>query len=58
MIQRVLSHYSFPLLSSFGLLLFMGVFVGALFWVFRTGSSKFYSDLSDLPFKLEKDEES
>lgn len=54
MIQRVLAHYTLPLLSGFGLLLFLGVFIGAIFWVFRKGSGKFYSDLSALP--LEKEE--
>ena len=56
MIQRVLSHYTMPALSGLGLLLFMGVFLGALVWVFRKGSREFYSNLSDLPMK--EDDES
>jgi hypothetical protein len=42
------------LLSCAGLLLFMTVFAGALFWVFRNGSTRFYGQLERLP--LEKEE--
>jgi cbb3-type cytochrome oxidase subunit 3 len=48
-IRDVLSHFHLPLLSCVGLLLFMGVFIGALMWVFRRGSKEFYQKLSDLP---------
>ncbi|MFL5814928.1 MAG: cbb3-type cytochrome c oxidase subunit 3 [Bdellovibrionia bacterium] len=51
-IREVLSHFHLPLLSCFGLLLFMGVFTGALMWVFRKGSGEFYAKLSDLPLDL------
>lgn len=51
-IREVLSHFHLPLLSCFGLLLFMGVFTGALMWVCRKGSGEFYKKLSDLPLDL------
>jgi cbb3-type cytochrome oxidase subunit 3 len=53
-IREVLSHFHLPLLSCVGLLLFMGVFVGALLWVFRRGSGEFYRKLSDLPLDIVK----
>jgi hypothetical protein len=46
---EVLSHFHLPVLSCLGLLLFFGVFVGMLFWIFRKGSDEFYQALSDLP---------
>lgn len=57
MIQQVLSHYNRTGLTGVGLLLFMGVFVGALFWVFRKGSTVFYTNLSQLPLKEENNDE-
>ena len=49
MMQQVLSHYHLPILACAGLILFMMVFVGALLWVSRTGSSLQYHELSQLP---------
>jgi len=50
MIQRVLSHYHLLYLTCFGLILFMMVFIGCLFWVFRRGSSNIYALHKRLPF--------
>jgi cbb3-type cytochrome oxidase subunit 3 len=51
MIREVLSHFHLPFLSCIGLLLFMGVFIGALMWVFRRGSKELYTAMSDLPLE-------
>ncbi|MGZ3696761.1 MAG: CcoQ/FixQ family Cbb3-type cytochrome c oxidase assembly chaperone [Bdellovibrionota bacterium] len=58
MIQRVLSHYHLPLLTCLGLLLFMGVFIGALLWVYRKESADVYQALADLPLELPVKKES
>jgi hypothetical protein len=51
MIQKVLSNYHLPELTCAGLILFMMVFVSALVWVFRRGSSKVYAELEQLPLQ-------
>lgn len=38
-------------LTALGLLLFFAVFVGAILWVHRAGSEKFYGRISRLPFE-------
>ena len=48
---EALSKFPYIWLSCLGLLLFVGVFVGALFWVFRKGSEDFYAKLSASPFE-------
>lgn len=55
-IREVLSHFHLPFLSCIGLLLFMGVFLGALLWVFRKGSGQFYGKMSDLPLDIVRQE--
>lgn len=54
MMQQVLAHYRLPVLSCIGLLLFLSVFSGAVAWVFRKGSGKFYASLESLPFNEDK----
>ncbi|HTL11916.1 MAG TPA: cbb3-type cytochrome c oxidase subunit 3 [Bdellovibrionota bacterium] len=51
MIQSVLSHYPLTGLTCVGLLLFFAVFMGALLWVFRKGSSAVYTNLQNLPLQ-------
>ncbi len=51
MIQKVLAHYRLTQLSCLGLILFMAVFIAALLWVFRKGSSPFYAELENLPLQ-------
>ena len=53
MIQQVLAHYHLPQLACLGLLLFMGVFGGALAWVWRRGSGEFYGAMEHLPLRDE-----
>lgn len=47
----VLSQFNLPILPTLSLLIFFGIFVGALFWVYRKGSSEFYSEIEKLPLK-------
>lgn len=53
MIQQVLSHYSLPLLSCAGLLIFMGVFAAAVLWSGRRSSRALYRNLETLPLRDE-----
>jgi cbb3-type cytochrome oxidase subunit 3 len=54
---EILSRFPHIWLSCIGLLLFVGVFLGALGWVFRKGSREFYSALSRGPLELKQQEE-
>jgi hypothetical protein len=51
MIQRVLLNYHLPMLTCIGLILFISVFVAALMWVCRKGSSNVYAGLEQLPLQ-------
>jgi cbb3-type cytochrome oxidase subunit 3 len=54
MIRQVLAQFPFMDLVLVAQLLFLGVFLSVLFWVFRKGSSSFYSHLSRLPLDGEE----
>jgi hypothetical protein len=43
MIQRVLVHFPYPMLMCFGLLLFVGVYLGVLIWT-STSDAQFWDD--------------
>jgi hypothetical protein len=47
----------FPLvwLSCIGLVLFLGVFIGALLWANRRGSGEFYARLAAMPIEREEE---
>lgn len=49
MIREVLKHYHLPLLTSFGMLLFLAVFAGALYWVYRKDRKEGYEALGMIP---------
>lgn len=49
MITRVLARFDLPDLSCMGLLLFLAVFLGAWFWVFRRDRRALYGEVSHLP---------
>ena len=36
------------------MLIFMSVFVGVIFWIYRKSSKSFYDELSELPLKGEE----
>ena len=48
------THFTMTYLPVLGLFLFLAIFIGVCFWVFRKNSNDFYKGLSLLPFK--KDE--
>lgn len=52
---EVLSRFPHVWLTCVGLLLFISVFLGALAWVFRKGSSDFYEKLSASPLERAKE---
>lgn len=47
--QQFLSNFPFLDLVVVGQLLFFTIFLGALAWVFRSGSKEFYDKLAALP---------
>ena len=51
MMAQTLSHFHLPWLTCVGLLLFLGVFLGACVWVWRKDSEAFYKRLERLPFE-------
>ncbi|NQU64075.1 MAG: cbb3-type cytochrome c oxidase subunit 3 [SAR324 cluster bacterium] len=54
MFAAILNSMNFTPWALFSLILFLCVFIGVLFWVFRKGSSEFYQSLARLP--LDKDQ--
>jgi len=49
MIRQFLANFPYAELAIAGQLIFMTVFVGSIFWIFRKGSQDFYDKLSKLP---------
>lgn len=49
MIREALSNYPYAALSAFALLIFLGIFLGMLTWVFRKGSREAYQRIAELP---------
>lgn len=49
--QQFLSNFPFLDLVVVGQLLFFTIFLGALVWVFRSGSKEFYDKLAALPLE-------
>lgn len=47
--STVLANWNMPLLSSFALLLFVAVFAGVLFLIFRKNSKDLYNNVSQMP---------
>lgn len=47
--RHFLTHFPFISLVVAGQLLFLAVFLGAFFWIFRKGSKNFYDHLANLP---------
>jgi len=50
MIRETLSHFHLPLLTCLGLLIFMTVFFGSLYWVFHRKNRDLYRYIEKLPF--------
>lgn len=53
MIRHALESYPHGLLTAFALVLFLSVFLGMLFWVFRRGGNEFYVRMAALPLESE-----
>ncbi len=51
MIRNVLANFHLSGMTAIGMLLFIAVFVGTLFWVFRKNSKNFYNKISNLPLE-------
>lgn len=49
--SQVLANFHMPILSCFALILFLGLFVGALIWINRKGSKQIYERMSQLPLQ-------
>lgn len=49
MLRETLKHFPLIGLVMTGQLIFLTVFLGTLFWVFRRGSKPFYDRLASLP---------
>lgn len=45
--KEVIANMDISLLPTIGLLLFLAVFIGVLFWSFRKGTNELYKDISD-----------
>lgn len=54
MIRAWLSDQGFTLGPAIALLLFFGVFIGVLVWIYRPGSKRIYEHESRLPFDDEE----
>jgi cbb3-type cytochrome oxidase subunit 3 len=51
MVRELLTRvFPFPMLTSVGMLIFLGFFVGMLIWIFRKGSRRVYDQAANLPF--------
>ncbi len=53
MIREALSHFPFPAMTAFALLLFLAIFTSMLFWVFRRSGRAVYQHLEHLPIDEE-----
>lgn len=53
-LSRMFEGTQVPMLVSMGLLIFLGVFAGAIAWVYRGGSKEFYEKLGRLPLEAEE----
>lgn len=49
--SEYLAYYGLSYLNCFAMLLFLAIFVGALFWVYRKSSQKHYQYMENLPFQ-------
>ncbi len=53
MLSQVASQFPMIWLTCLALLIFLGVFLGVVAWVFRRGSTELYQHLADTPFSGE-----
>jgi len=55
--SEVLSNFTFTLLPIIALILFVVLFVGVVFWVYRKSSGDVYGKASDLPLNAGENNE-
>lgn len=53
MIREFLKNCPFVDMAIVGQLIFLTVFLAAIFWVFRKGSNRFYKKMSNIPLEEE-----
>ena len=51
--QVVLAGFNWTSLTNFALVLFLGLFIGMMIWVFRKDSKDIYREASSMPFAEE-----
>jgi hypothetical protein len=51
MLTRALAHYPYGFLNGIGLLLFMAVWLGVVFWIRRPTSTKLYESVDKMPLE-------
>lgn len=51
--QSVLAGFDWTILTNIALLIFLGLFIGIVIWVFRKDSNKIYQEASRVPFAPE-----
>ncbi len=48
--SQVLSNFAWTDLTVVAFLIFLGLFIFAVYWTFRKGSKDFYDNVGNLPF--------
>ncbi|MEN9722487.1 MAG: hypothetical protein RJB38_473 [Pseudomonadota bacterium] len=51
MLARVLSEFPWVWPACLAMLIFLGIFVGVIFWIFRRDSRGLYETISAIPLK-------
>ncbi len=54
MLSQVASKFPMIWLTCLGLLIFLGVFLGVVAWVFRRGSTELYQQLAGAPLDADR----
>ncbi len=55
MFKFFLEHVNLAWLPGVGLILFLGIFLGVLYWVLKSDRTQFYQQLAKLPFSQQED---
>ena len=51
--SEVLAGFDWTILSNLALILFLGLFLSMVIWIFRKGSKKIYQEAADMPLNEE-----
>ncbi len=52
--QEAFSYFTMGYLNVIAMLIFMSVFVGVIFWIYRKSSQSYYQKISRLPLEAEE----